>query len=442
MTSTLIGPAQHWQQLVTHVEVSELPQTDVFGFDVIGVNLDGEETELLSDVNGTVDLSGIDAVSYPYLRLRYNTQDAINLTPPQLNQWLVFYTPVAEGVLIFNGSTVQQTLMEGEVWSAPYSFRNISQQHFSDSLTVQLEIFNQTTRSMERTNIKIKSPAPAQTTDFLVATETLNKAGLNDVNVFVNPRILPEQYYENNVLKLSRYLNIEADEYNPVLDVTVDGRYLLNGDFVAANPVIVIKLWDDNSFIKKTDTEGVRIRLTYPGATTATDITFDREDIAWFPQSDTEYFRVQFTPENLPVGDYVLEVEARDVRNNSSGTTPYRIEFTVATENSVVLQAPYPNPSSGVVRFDLVLTGELPDNLHLNIMTPTGNAVGSFELSSFHVGTNRIIWEGKDAGGNDLPGGLYIYHLELYRNNQRMPIAIPPGQTFLKNGFGKVLLRR
>src|SRR5690606_21381994 len=53
MTSVLIGPAQHWQQLVTHVEVSELPQTDVFGFDVIGVNLDGDETELLNDVNGT-----------------------------------------------------------------------------------------------------------------------------------------------------------------------------------------------------------------------------------------------------------------------------------------------------------------------------------------------------------------------------------------------------
>lgn len=442
MTSVLIGPAQHWQQMVTQVEVSELPQTDVYGFDVIGVNLEGNETELLSDVDGTVDLSGIDAEAYPYLRLRYNTQDAINLTPPQLNQWLVYYTPVAEGVLIFNGSTTQQTLSEGEVWSAPYSFRNISQQHFTDSLTVQLEIFNQTTRSMERTNIKIKAPAPAQTTDFLVATETLNKAGLNDVNVFVNPRILPEQYYENNVLKLSRYLNIEADVYNPVLDVTVDGRYLLNDDFVSANPVIVIKLWDDNPFIKKTDTEGVRIRLTYPGATTATDITFDREDVVWFPQTDTEHFRVLFTPENLPAGDYMLEVEARDVRNNSSGATPYRIKFKVVNETSIVLQAPYPNPSSGVVRFDLVLTGELPDNLRMQVMTATGSTVGSFELSAFHVGTNRITWEGKDIAGNDLPGGLYLYHLELYRNNQRVPITIPAGQTFLKNGFGKVLLRR
>lgn len=442
MTTPLIGPAQHWQQLVTQVEVSELPQTDVFGFDVIGVNLEGEETELLSDVNGMVDLSGIDAEDYPYLRLRYNTQDAVNLTPSQLNQWLVFYTPVAEGVLIYNGSIAQQTLSEGEVWSAPYSFRNISQQTFTDSLTVQLEIFNHTSRSTERTHVKIKAPAPDQTTDFVVSTETLNKAGLNDVNVFVNPHILPEQYYENNVLKLNRYLNVESDVFNPVLDVTVDGRYLVNGDFVSANPRIAIKLWDDNSLIKKTDPEGMHIRLTYPGAATPTDITFDREDVAWFPQTDTEYFRVLFTPVNLPAGDYVLEVEARDVRNNSSGATPYRIEFNVVNETHALLYAPHPNPSSGVVRFDLVLTGELPDLLRMHIMTSTGSTVGSFEQSFFHVGTNSIVWEGKDTNGNDLPSGLYIYHLELYRSNQRALITIPAGQKFLKNGYGKVLLRR
>ncbi|MBX2967178.1 MAG: hypothetical protein KF845_13620 [Cyclobacteriaceae bacterium] len=442
MTSVLIGPAQQWQQLVTHVEISEQPQTDVYSFDVIGVNLEGEETQLLTGVNGTVDLSGIDAEDYPYLRLRYNTQDAINLTPPQLNQWLVFYTPVAEGVLIFNGSTAQQTLQEGEVWRAPYSFQNISQQVFADSLTVQLEVFNQTNRNLERTYFRIKAPAPSQTTDFHVQTETLNRAGLNDVNVFVNPRILPEQYYENNVLKLNQHLNIMADVFNPVLDVTVDGRHLTNGDFVSVNPVIAVKLWDENSVIKKTSTEGMQIRLTWPGAATATAITFDRDDIVWFPQTDTEYFRILFTPENLPEGDYVLEVEARDARNNSSGATPYRIEFKVVNENNVLLLAPYPNPSNGIVQFDLMLTGELPDYVKLNIITPTGASVLSFEYTTLHVGTNRIVWEGKDNSGNDLPSGLYIYQMQVIKNNLPVLISTPAGQTFFKRGYGRVLLRR
>jgi len=443
MTSTLIGPAQEWQSLVTQALVSELPQTDVYALDVVGLSLTGEEQVLLQDVTGTVDLSFIDADDYPYLKIRYNTNDAINLTPSQLRKWLVFYTPVAEGVLVFNGPTEQQQLQEGEMWTGSYGFRNISQKAFTDSLTVQLEIFNQTNRNTEQQLIKIKAPGPGETTPFTLHTETLNMAGLNDVNVFVNPKLLPEQYYENNVLKLSSYLNVQADVFNPVLDVTVDGRYLTNGDFVSPNPAIVIKLWDDNSFIKKTEPEGMKIRLTWPGATTATDITFDREDVVWFPQTDTEYFRIIFSPENLAEGLYTLEVEARDVRNNSSGSIPYSIQFEVSYESGIVLLSPYPNPSSSEVRFDLIITGDNPpDILQLDVISTTGAPVVSFEVTQFYIGTNRVIWDGKDGNGNDLPSGLYIYKLILMKNGQQIPVQLPAGQTFFKGGYGKVVLRR
>lgn len=443
MTSTLIGPASAWQSLVTQALVSELPQTDVYSFDVVGSTLTGDEQVLLNDVTGTVDLSFIDAADYPYLKIIYKTNDVINLTPPQLKKWLVFYTPVAEGVLVFNDSKEQQQLREGEVWTGSYGFKNISQQVFTDSLTVQFELFNQTNRTSTQRLTKIKAPEPGATTSFTYAVETISKAGLNDVNVFVNPRLVPEQYYENNVLKLNRHLDVQADVFNPVLEVTVDGRYLTNGDFVSPSPEIVITLWDDNSFIKKTDTEGMKIRLTWPGATTATDITFDRGDVIWFPQTDSERFRIVFTPENLLEGTYTLAVEARDVRNNSSGAVPYTIQFEVTYENGILLLAPYPNPSSSDVRFDLVITGNnLPDYARLQLVSATGATVATVEVSQFYIGTNRITWTGTDDRGNPLPDGLYIYKLMLIKDGQQLTLQVPAGQTFFKGGYGKVLLRR
>ncbi len=52
--------------------------------------------------------------------------------------------------------------------------------------------------------------------------------------------------------------------YNPVLDVTVDGRRLMEGDYVSTNPMILVKLWDENEYNFKDNLEGMRILLTYP----------------------------------------------------------------------------------------------------------------------------------------------------------------------------------
>lgn len=443
MTSTLIGPAQQWQNLITQARVSELPQTDTWSFDVVGLTLTGDEQVLLNDVTGTIDLSFVDAGEYPYLKIIYKTTDLVNLTPPQLKKWMVFYTPVAEGVLLFNGPIEQQRLQEGEVWTGAYGFRNISQQAFTDYLTVQFEMVNAANRTVARQYSKIKAPAPGETTSFSVQAETINKAGLNDVHVFVNPRLVPEQYYENNVLKLSQYLKVQADVFNPVLEVTVDGRYLANGDFVSPNPEIVITVWDDNSFIRKTDTEGMKIRLTWPGATTATDITFNRDDIVWFPQTDHERFRIVFTPQNLPEGLYTLAVEARDVRNNSSGVVPYSIQFMVTYESGILLLPPYPNPSSTEVRFELVITGDIiPDYARLQLISATGTPAASLDVTQFYIGTNRITWSGANDQGHPLPGGMYIYKLTLVKDGRELFVQVPAGQTFFKGGYGKILLRR
>jgi hypothetical protein len=273
--------------------------------------------------------------------------------------------------------------------------------------------------------------------------KTLGKPGLNDTEIFVNPRVLPELYYENNLLFLNSYITVLDDRQKPVLEVTVDGRYLVNGDFVSPNPHIVINVWDENAFRKIDNPEGIQIRLKYPGAAFSTNISFDRPDVAWFSQTTDEPFRVEFNPVNLPEGSYRLEVEATDASGNASGATPYAVEFEIAYDQKVVLYAPYPNPSASEFRFELVMTGNTPpDQLQLTVVTPEGRVVNSFTVTDFYIGTNRLSWNGYDHAGHPLPSGLYLYRLTVTQNGQSIPVALPEGERFLKGGYGKLVLRR
>jgi hypothetical protein len=417
MTSAIIGPATDWQYFAMRASVSEIPVTDVFNFDVIGITLSGDAMFVRTGLTGTMeDLSDIDANQYPYLQLVFHAKDEINLTAPQLQNWLVAYTPAAEGVLTFSGPTVPQNLTEGEIWKGTYGFQNISAKEFSDSLTVQYNIFNTTTRKSFFQQLKIKSPAPGQSTSFDLTVDSREKAGLNDVRVFVNPRILPELYYDNNVLDLKNYLEVEGDIFNPVLDVTVDGRYLQNGDFVSSNPEIVLTVWDDNPLLLKVDTIGVNMFLKYPCAgCDYASIYFTRSDVQWFPATSSSNFKMEFRPQNLPAGAYELLAQAQDASGNKSDSS-YHINFIVSGDNETSIQGPYPNPSPSTFFFNMVITGDdRPDAVHMEIINNNGQTVAKVERNDFFTGTNIITWDGSNQ-----PAGLYFYRLILAKSGKEM----------------------
>ena len=382
MSSTLVGPAGAWGSLI--VQPSEVEAVDEVSFDVVGVGLNGKDEELLLDHTvGNQDLSFIDAAVYPYLKITLNTTDETNLTAGQLRKWLVTFTPVPEGLLYYNGSRDQVHLNEGEIWQGTYDFANISDLPFPDSLAIRYEVFNQTSRTSYKENLKIKSPPPGNKTSFTVQFKTAEKSGLNDVSVFVNPRISPEQYYDNNELQLSSYLNVQSDIFNPVLDVTIDGRHVVNGDFVSSDPLILARIWDENKYKLKTDTIGIRIFITYPCGNSSCDpvpVWFDNGEVEWFPATDTSAFRVEFRPQQLADGEYRLRIEADDALGNKSGPAPYEVMFVVDGESAIAISDPYPNPSSEAIFLDVTIRGEtIPEQLDLIIADVNGRLVSHLD---------------------------------------------------------------
>jgi hypothetical protein len=434
LSSGIIGPASSWQQLVLNVKISELPQTDVYQVDVMGIAATGEEEVVYEDISTDTDISLIDASVYPYIRLVYTAEDETNLTAPQLSNWLVVFTPVAEGVLKFNSSLSQQQLMEGESWTGNYSFTNISGKTFADSLTVRYQLANRAARGIQTKTKKIKAPAPGATTDFQVTIPTVSMAGLNDLDVFVNPRILPELYYDNNVLQLDNYLLVNPDEFGPVLAVTIDGRQVIDGDFVSDSPEIRMLVWDENAFLPRTDTAGLRIYLQYPcdGDCFFKPVYFNREDVTWSAATATTPFEAMFNPQNLADGEYILRVEAFDVVGNPGGDEPYEVRFVVSSSVINTLERPYPNPSSGNVTFRTTLTGDNhADMAMLQVVNSLGHVVWEGRFESLITGTNALTWPGTDQADNPLPGGLYIYRMRLLRD-----------QAVIRELSGKLMLSR
>jgi hypothetical protein len=425
MNSGLIGPAANWQSFVSRY--SQVEATDVLTFDVVGVNMKGEELIILENVSGDQDLTSIDANQFPYLKIIFKITDGFNLTPAQLDKWIVVYTPVAEGILLYNGPVQQQVLMEGQVWKGDYGFVNISNKTFSDSVTVSYDVFNQERHVTTNEQIKIKAPLPDDTTHFSLDVPTIGQGGLNDLKVFANPKILVEQYYDNNVLQLLDYIWVKEETIKPVLDVSIDGRYIENGDLVSSNPLILIKVVDENKYILKKDTVGMRVFLTYPCATEVCEpirILLTDEKVKWFPATETEAFRIEFRPTNLVNGTYILQIEAQDARNNSSGNAPYEIQFTVESESALKISDPYPNPVKEQVYFKVVISGDiLPASFELQLISVNGREVAYFgkeKFPSFHTGTNELVWNGTDKNGDVLPGGIYIYKIVSHLNGKQI----------------------
>lgn len=416
MKSVTIGPAQAWQQFVA--SAAALEAEDQSSFSIYGISLSGADTLIADQIAGAYDLSALSALDFPYLKIEYTTTDEINLTPAQWKNWFVLYETAAEGVLLWRGTQPTLTISEGAEWNTRFGFANISNKTFIDSLQVELEVLTAETQLRDRQFFTILPPAPGDTTFFDVSSSSIGKSGLNDVNVVVNKRVIPEPYYDNNYITLVDYLVVEPDQTPPVLEVTFDGRLLRNGAYVSSNPTIRFTLRDENPYLFKQDTSGVELLLRYP--CTNSPCPFERvrlngPDIKIIPATATSPYQIEFTPE-LTDGEYVLSAQLEDASGNASGDVPYEVGFQVKSDPNFQFKGVYPNPSNNNFYFSFELTGNaLPQEFSLEIFSLQGQRIRKFtqDDARFVIGTNELIWNGLDASGGYLPQGLYTYQIQI-----------------------------
>lgn len=433
ITSVVIGPALAWHSLSPKFLLPDA--SDQVGIDVYRIDKDGQEQLLLQDLTAATDLSNIDASQYPFLRLNYRTSDGEQLTPAPLKNWLVSFDHAPDGLLVPAKPISPVTLAEGSLYTAEFAFVNISNVNFTDSLASVFTVVNRNTGIKEIRTFNIKGPAIGDSTRFSKTVNTLGKVGFNDLSTAVNTAFVTEQYYQNNSIELSSFIEVLKDQRNPVLEVTIDGRFVTDGDFVSANPEIKVTLRDENKLLVLKDTTTLELLMSDPcssGNCPGKRINFSRSDVK-YEVDDNSTVVVVFTPGNLSDGVYTLYAKGKDASGNPSGPAPYQVSFVVEKEPGIIFYSPHPNPSAYGFYFEFAAAGEsAPESFSLQIINSMGRDVAHFteqDAPALRVGNNQFRWTGLDDHGNRLADGVYFYLLTVrsggndYKNSGAMVIV-------------------
>lgn len=448
MSSVNIGPATSWNEIEWVYETNN-PEDSVY-VQVKGIKQNGEE-DLLFEMNSsetTKDISNrISASIYPQLKMQFHSIDTALHSAPQLDRWQVSYSPLPDAALNLSHqfSINQDTLQEGELLKLSIAVENVTNIDM-DSLLISYSILD---AQQNKKNISYPRQAPLPANSVFVSSieiPTLGLSGENSILLEVNPnQDQPEQFHFNNLAQVDFF--VKNDHQNPLLDVTFDGRHILNGEIVSAKPEILIQLEDNSEFLALDDTSDFSVYLTVPGQPERL-LNFS-DKLLFIPgKLPDNKAQVIYRPEFKVDGKYTLRVWANDKSGNASGENDYIIEFEIVTKSSITNVVNYPNPFTTSTRFVFTLTGsKLPDDMQIQIMTITGKVVKEIsmaELGQIRIGNNisDYAWDGTDQFGDRLANGVYLYRIRTKMDGYSIEHRETASDQFFKKGYGKMYLMR
>lgn len=454
MTSNRIGPAKVWSQFVRKGFSIDASAGDTVAVDIYGIDTAGGET-ILATVKGDTSLSFVSPSQYPYLRLAMNNRDNTFSTPEQVKYWRVLYEPVPEAALNPNRHFVfSDTLGQGQKASIAIAIENLSPWPM-DSMLVKYEVID---ADNNRIPLTTRRYGQLPVVDTIQVSAELSSSALSGRNILVieaNPKNdQPEQFHPNNIGYKDFY--VVPDKKNPLIDVTFDGVHILDKDIVSAKPYILITLKDENKYLALDDTSLVSVYMRYPDDNSATEnyIPYDGNILKFIPATAAQaatknQARIEFRPTFTKDGkDYMLIVRAKDKTGNSAGSQAYKVGFEVVNRPSISSVLNYPNPFTSATQFLFTLTGsEVPSNLKIQIMTPTGKVVREIlqsELGPLHIGRNltEYRWKGDDQFGQPLGNGVYLYRVVSNLHGSAMEHYETGADKWMEKGFGKLYIMR
>ncbi len=463
--SVLVGPSNNWQSLHWDFKSTNTSDNDEIELKVYGINKKGDENLLMENIiPGNFDIynleNSIDYTEYPHVKLDFFTKNDSSKVPAQLTKWQLKFEPGPETAIDPNSGYhfCCDTIGEGGEIKFAVATKNISN-YDMDSLRVKYWLQD---NSYKKTLIDLRTLRPHPAGDVIIDTvtySTLGLSGINSIWVQYNPineetgtYYQQEQYYFNNIA--AKYFYVQRDVINPLLDVSFDGRYIMDGDVVSARPEILIQLKDENKFLALNDTSLFRVFITDMQSGEEERVYFatrnhPEEDLIWVPAVlPNNSCQIIYTPVFENDGIYQLRVQATDVSKNESGKYDYIIRFEVINNSTITHLLNYPNPFSTSTRFVFELTGyQVPDDLRIEIFTVTGRLVKVIfldELGPIRVGRNitEYAWNGKDMYGDQLANGIYFYRVKATIDGQDIEHRNTEADKYFKKEIGKMYLLR
>jgi hypothetical protein len=449
MKSVRIGPATAWSRVDWEATFDQ--EEDLFSLEVVGVKENGEQETLLQNQTvGTIDLSNIDARIYPEIRLIFKSKDDKSRTSPNPAFLRVFFDPLPEFIFSNKGEMrfARDTLLQGENMEFEYTIENIGSAA-PDSVQIHYSLVdNQNSENIFTKKIKALDNEERVPVSFTFNTS--EALGKYQFSTQINPEpSQDEQFYFNNVG--IRNFEVIKDQANPILDVTFDGIRIMDDDIVAARPEITITLQDENPYFLIDEPTFFDIQLDTGNIVSLVTISPDDPALEFTPATtDNLEAKLIYRP-TLKDGTYTLHVQGKDASENISGDNKYSVSFKVVDRKMVSNVFNYPNPFSTRTQFVFTLTGQVPNDLKIQIMTVSGKVVREIrkdELGDLRIGINRTDywWDGTDEYGDKLANGVYLYRLVMPKSLEYENFDLGNSgnnvDSYFKEGFGKMVIMR
>jgi len=451
--SPLIGPAKSWESVEWSIDPSSLEEHDSLQLQVYGIDAE-ENMELLNEQEitekGSLVLNDFSTSVYPYLRLKFSFKDQDSLTIPEPEFWRVYFEGLPD--LALNPSSYysfqRDTLQRGEKLKLEFDVENITKvpiggvkaQYTLIDLRQQSQVYH----------TSLSPLAGGENARLAFELDSASLAGTYQLLIELNPGTDgPKELHKFNNLVQQSFTVVE-DRKNPILSVTFDGVYIMDGDLISSRPNILLQLDDENPFLELADTALFDIQLITPEGNVE-KVYFSSPEVQFFPvtQGQTNRARVEFTPTFEKSGEYELRVQANDVAGNPSGKYAFRRSFEVITERMISNVFNYPNPFSQSTQFVYTLTGDQPPPFYkIQIMTISGRIVKEItqdEMGPLKIGTHRTEyrWNGTDEYGDKLANGVYIYRVVVKDDTGSDYKKYDNGtDMFFKKGMGKLVILR
>ena len=423
LTTGRIGPAQEWDEIAWEASPSSPDsrvQIDVLSGDGSTVLVPFDALETASPQ----PLDDIDPATHPYLRLRATLTDSTDRVPPQLGQWQINYmAPPELSGDVAALQAIPDTLEEGATPSVTIPIQNLSGPPASDVI-VRYELTDAANQTTIVGRDTLGTLASGEVKTSSASFTTTDRGGANRLTAQIERSGAPEPIAYNNTLVGNFF--VASDETPPTLKVLVEGRELPADPepvtnlqdpslpFVSVTPTIEILVGDDSNFFPLADTSLTEVRLD------GKLVPFSSPTLQFEAASaDNNEARIVFTPD-LSGRDttHTLRVEAEDPRGNRL-PDPYQVHFRVQQDQVVRDLYPYPNPMNTHTTFAFRVEGgtQQPEDFRLRIYTLSGRLIRAFRASDVNdggglrVGWNTLRWNGRDADGDRVATGVYLYRV-------------------------------
>jgi len=241
--------------------------------------------------------------------------------------------------------------------------------------------------------------------EFVVPRDISYNTGTGKLIAYFNNASTDGSGYTNRFILNGIDSNAAVDTIGPQISIFMGDRNFRSGDYVSQNTKLLADFFDENG-MNLTGTIGHKIEAIINNNENS------RIDLTPFYNSTSgyQYGNLEYALNNLSDGSYNLKIRAWDTYNNVNET---QVDFNVISDKQLSVENIYnfPNPMKEATSFLFQHNVDAPLSVNIKIYTVSGRLIKELNNDNITDKFVKIDWDGKDADGDAIANGTYLYRL-------------------------------